>query len=276
MSATALSVGVARRKPVITIDRVRPFISIGLLLIVWEAASRFGLINSFLFPAPTQIAAAIWREAGPNGNPPYSMLWHVLRSLMRILAGVGLALIFGTIIGFAIGLTKWGRAIFMPIISCLMPVPTLAWTPILLLIFGIDDRTTITVVFIAAAFSIIYNVVAGLQYLSNRLLWAVQSMGASWPKIFVMVIVPGILPYLLTGLRLGIGFAWRSLIAAEMLAASSFGLGFMIYKAAEYMTMPVIYGGIVMIAALGYLLERVVVTSIEKNTVGKWGVQVER
>lgn len=276
MSAAAANASPARRRVGDPLAWLRPFVSIGLILVVWEATSRFDLINNFLFPPPTRIAVALWQEVGPNGNPPYALLWHVLRSLMRILVGTGLALVFGTLIGFAIGLTRWGRAIFMPIISCLMPVPTLAWTPILLLVFGIDDRTTIAVVFLAATFSIVYNVAAGIRFLNNRLLWAARSMGATWPNCFRLVILPGILPYLLTGLKLGIGFAWRALIAAEMLAASSFGLGFMIYSAAEYMNMTAIYGGIMMIAALGYLLERVVVTSIENHTVGKWGIQVER
>ena len=90
------------------------------------------------------------------------------------------------------------------------------------------------------------------------------------------MIVPGILPYLITGVRLGSGYAWRALIAAEMLAASSYGLGFMIYEASEFMDMTTIYGGLIMIALLGYLIENVLMGAFEERTVGKWGVQVER
>src|SRR3546814_14617752 len=88
-------------------------------------------------------------------------------------------------------------------------------------------------------------------------------------QIFRKVIVPGILPYLITGLKLGIGYAWRALIAAEMLAASSFGLGFMIFDAAEYMSMDIIYGGIVLIGVLGYLLENVLLGRLDAVTINR-------
>src|SRR3546814_14769726 len=101
-------------------------------------------------------------------------------------------------------------------------------------------------------------------------------MGADNLQIFRKVIVPGILPYLITGLKLGIGYAWRALIAAEMLAASSFGLGFMIFDAAEYMSMDIIYGGIVLIGVLGYLLENVLLGRLEAVTIRRWGRSEER
>ena len=256
--------------------RIRPIISIGLPLLLWEFTSRMGWINNFLFPPPLAIAQAIWLQVGPYGNPPYAVLFHVLRSMVRILAGIGLALAIGCIVGLLIGLTRWGNAIFKPIISIIVPVPTLAWTPVLLLIFGIDDRTTITVVFIAASLTIIYNVVAGAEMLGARVFWVIQSMGASPWQIFYKLIIPGIFPYLITGLKLGIGFAWRALIAAEMLAASSYGLGFMIFDATQYLSMDIIFGGMLLIALSGYLLEHVILGRVEAVTIKRWGVQVER
>lgn len=255
---------------------IRPVVSLGVVFGLWELASRYGYINDFLFPPPTQIIAALWTAAGPDGNPPYGFVFSILLSLYRLLAGVGLALVLGTAIGLAIGLTKWGRAIFKPIISALMPIPTLAWTPVLLLIFGIDNRTTITVVFIAASFEVIYNVVTGLEMMTRKVYWVAASMGASRLQTFRYVILPGIMPYLITGLKLGVGYAWRALIAAEMLAASSYGLGFMIYDAQEYMDMKIIYGGILAISVMGLLIERVAIGALERHTVKKWGINVER
>ena len=255
---------------------VRPVVTLGLLFTLWEIAARTGLVNDFLFPPPTAIAQALWTISGPNGAEPYALVMHILMSMYRLLFGVGLALVLGTLIGLAIALTRWGRAIFKPIISALMPVPTLAWTPILLLVFGIDNRTTIAVVFIAASFEVIYNVVTGVEMLSKKNYWVAQSMGATNRQIFTKVLLPGILPYLITGLKLGVGYAWRALIAAEMLAASSHGLGFMIFDASEYMSMEIIYGGILVISLLGLLIERVAIGELEKRTIHKWGVHVER
>lgn len=249
---------------------------IALLLGAWELAAQLGWINTFLFPAPSNIAATIWTQSGPQGNPPWAMPMHVLRSMIRLLAGIALAVAVGTVLGVLIGMTRWARAFFQPIISIMMPVPTLAWTPVLLLLTGIDDRTTIIVVFIAAVFEVIYTIVAGIEMMNVKLFWVARSMGASRLQIFFRVIIPAIFPYLITGMRLGTGYAWRALIAAEMLAASSFGLGFMIYDASEYMSTNVIYAGIVLIAVLGYLLENVLIGRLEAATTEKWGVQSER
>lgn len=246
------------------------------LLVMWEVAARLGWLNTFLFPAPSNIASTIWTQSGPDGSPPYAMPMHVLRSMIRLLAGIALAVVIGTILGVLIGMTRWARMLFQPLISIFMPVPTLAWTPVLLLLTGIDDRTTIIVVFIAAVFEVIYTIVAGIEMMNVKLFWVARSMGASRLQIFFRVIIPAIFPYLITGMRLGTGYAWRALIAAEMLAASSFGLGFMIYDASEYMSTNVIYAGIILIAVLGYLLENVLIGRLEAATTEKWGVQSER
>jgi NitT/TauT family transport system permease protein len=255
---------------------MRPIISIGFVLLMWEFAARAGLVNATLIPPPSDVLRSLWIQAGPNGQPPYALWAHVGKSLYRILAGILLAVVVGSGVGLCIGMSRWGRRILQPLVSAMLPIPTLAWTPILLLVFGIDDRTTITVVFFAAGFQIIYNVVAGLEALSDKPFWVAQSMGASRLRCVWLVALPGIFPYLITGVRLGIGFAWRSLIAAEMLAASSFGLGFMIFDAVEYLSMDTIFGGVLMIAVLGYVLENVVMGRIEAATVRRWGVQVER
>jgi ABC-type nitrate/sulfonate/bicarbonate transport system permease component len=245
-------------------------------LVLWEMVARAGWINTFLFPSPSQVVATLWTQSGPHGSPPWAMPMHVGRSLIRLFSGLALAVVIGTVLGVAIGMTRWARAIFVPLISVLMPVPTLAWTPILLLVIGIDERTTILVVFLAAVFEMIYTIVAGIEMMNVKLFWVARSMGATRSQIFFRVIIPGVFPYLLTGMRLGTGYAWRALIAAEMLAASSFGLGFMIFDASEYMSTDVIYGGILLIAVLGYLLENILIGRLEAATIDKWGVQHER
>lgn len=255
---------------------LRPVISISSVFLLWELAAALGWINKVLIPPPSAIFSTMWLQAGPDGHPPYALWGHAGKSLYRILMGIVLAVIIGGAVGLLIGLTKWGKRIFQPIVSAMLPIPTLAWTPILLLIFGIDDKTTITVVFLAASFQIIYNVAAGLDALSDKAFWVAQSMGASRWRCVWVVALPGIFPFLITGIKLGIGFAWRSLIAAEMLAASSFGLGFMIFDAVEYLSMDTIFGGIILIAVMGYVLENIIMGKVEAVTIKRWGVQVER
>lgn len=252
-----------------------PIISLGVPLLIWEILGRSDLINTFLFPPPSAIMQTLWNQIGWSGEGS-ALYGHVYYSMLRLVAGLGLATVLGTFIGILIGLTKWGRFLFKPLLSLFMPVPTLAWTPILLLLIGIDNRTTILIVFIAASFEVILNVIAGIENMNVKVFWVARSMGASRTQIFFKVIIPGICPYLITGIKLGSGYAWRALIAAEMLAASSFGLGFMIYEASEFMDMNTIYGGLLLISLLGYFIENVLLGWLEKNTIGKWGVQVER
>ena len=163
---------------------------------------------------PSSIFSTLWSDSGADvhGGQLYR---HVYYSMMRLLAGLALAAAVGTLIGILIGLTRWGRFVFKPLLSLFMPVPTLAWTPILLLLIGVDNKTTILIVFIAASFEVILNVVAGIENMNVKVFWVARSMGASRLQIFFKVIVPGILPYLITGVRLGSGYAWRALIAAE-------------------------------------------------------------
>ena len=254
---------------------LRPIIAIGIPLVLWELLARSELINTFLFPAPSAIVLTLWDNLGFKGGHG-DVVNHVLFSLYRLLAGVALATVAGTLIGILMGMTSWGKAIFKPLVSLFMPIPTLAWTPILLLLIGIDNKTTILIVFIAASFEVILNVVSGLENMNVKLFWVARSMGASRVQIFFRVIIPGILPYLITGIKLGTGYAWRALIAGEMLAASSYGLGFMIYEASEFMDMKTIYGGLIVIALLGYIIENLFMGRLAAATVEKWGVQVER
>jgi ABC-type nitrate/sulfonate/bicarbonate transport system permease component len=276
------TVHIRSERPAVSLWSTSTVIAVGRIaiivvpLLLWELCSRLGWINSFLFPAPSLILVKLWVQSGPNGNPPYAILWHVVYSLSRLLIGIVLAVVIGTLMGVAVGMSRRVRMVLQPIISVLMPVPTLAWTPVLLLIIGIDNRTTVLVVFLSSVFEMIYTVAAGIEMMNVKMLWVAQSMGATRRQIFWRVIIPGIFPFLITGTRLGTGYAWRALIAAEMLAASSYGLGFMIYDASEYMNMDVIYGGVVLIAVLGYLLENVLIGRVEAATTEKWGVLNER
>ena len=255
---------------------LRPVISLTVVLLLWEAGCAAQWINATLIPPPSVIFATLWQQAGPEGPHPFVLWAHAGKSLYRIVVGMGLAVMVGGVVGLLIGMTRWGRLVFQPLVSAMMPIPTLAWTPVLLLVFGIDDRTTISVVFLAASFQIIYNVTAGLDAMSDKPFWVLQSMGASRLRCVWTVALPGIFPYLITGVKLGIGFAWRSLIAAEMLAASSYGLGFMIFDAVEYLSMDTIFGGVLLIAGMGYVLENIVMGRIEAVTTKRWGVQTER
>ena len=173
-------------------------------------------------------------------------------------------------LGFFLGLNKTAYQIASPLLSLLLPLPAVAWTPIFLVAFGQGDVTIIAVCFLGAFFPILYSTIQGVRGIGRHSLWVVRSMGASRLDIFRRVLLPGALPTLIAGLKLGMAHSWRTLVAAEMLAALTHGLGFMIFAARSYMDVTTMFVGIVCLAIIGLLIERVVFGSLEALTVRRW------
>ena len=160
----------------------------------------------------------------------------------------------------------------MPLVSMLMPVPSLAWVPLFILWFGIGDVTMIVVVTYAASFPMIYNVWAGVRAVNPIWLRAASSMGAGEHVLFWKVVIPGAMPYIITGARLSFGRAWIAVIGGELLASPTWGLGRMIFDAKEFLNSSIMLAALLVIGALGLLFERVVFQVIERRTVARWGM----
>jgi NitT/TauT family transport system permease protein len=241
------------------------------MLVAWEASSRLGLMNPVLMPPPTAVAANILRMLhSEDGHMPV-LLWHTLVSFWRILIGYGLAAVLCTGLGLLMGVNSRVHAFFDPIITILMPIPTLAWVPIVILWLGMSDATIIFVIFLAGLFPIIYNAAAGVRAISKKHLWAAEIMGATHHKIFLKVLLPGALPSIITGHILAVSNGWRALVGAEMLAGSGWGLGYLIFDARTFMDTETVYGGIVMIALLGLLIEKGLFRPLQRYTIERWG-----
>jgi NitT/TauT family transport system permease protein len=152
----------------------------------------------------------------------------------------------------------------------LLPLPAVAWTPIFLVTLGRGDATIVCVCFLGAFFPILYSTIQGVQAISRHSIWVVRSMGASGVDVFFKVLLPSSLPTVLTGFKLGLAHSWRTLVAAEMLAAASFGLGYMIFAARAYADVSSMFVGIAMLAMMGFLLEHILFGSIERATIRRW------
>ncbi|MBN9280433.1 MAG: ABC transporter permease subunit, partial [Hyphomicrobium sp.] len=136
--------------------------------------------------------------------------------------------------------------------------------------FGQGDLTIIGVCFLGAFFPVLYSTIQGVRGIGVHAIWVVQSMGAGPLDLFRRVLLPGALPALISGLKLGMAHSWRTLVAAEMLAALSYGLGFMIFAARSYMDVSTMFVGIVCLAVIGLLIEHVIFGTLEKMTVARW------
>jgi NitT/TauT family transport system permease protein len=241
-----------------------PFVVVAAL---WELVARLGLFPARLFPSLEVVFAAFWRLT-VSGILPH----HAAETVFRLLAGFGIAAVVGVLIGIAMGRSRRAEDIFLPLVSIGAPIPGLAYAPLFLLWFGLGNFSAILLVGFVSAFPIIFNAWTGVKAVKEIWVRSAQAMGADQHKMFRHVILPGALPYILTGLRLGLAQAWRVLVAVEMLAAVPWGLGWMIFGAREFLNTDVMLSGIAVIAVIGLALEKLVFQRIENYTVVRWGM----
>jgi ABC-type nitrate/sulfonate/bicarbonate transport system permease component len=162
--------------------------------------------------------------------------------------------------------------LFLPAVSIGFPVPGLAYAPLFVVWFGLGDVPAILLVGVASSFIVIINTWKGVKAVKPVWLRAASVMGAREHQMFWKVILPASLPYILTGLRLGLAQAWRILVAVEMLMAVERGLGAMIFGAQQFLNTDVMLSGIAVIGIVGVLLEKQVFERLERYTVVRWGM----
>ena len=200
---------------------------------------------------------------------------HLVHSLQRLFVGYILAVIIGVIIGTILGLQKIVREMFSPILSLLISVPTIAWIPVLLITMGLGDKTVITAIFLGGVFEITYSTIAGIRSVNGQQVNAARIMGVKGLSLFVKVLLPASLVYIMPSLRLSIGYCWRALVGGEMLSAMiAWGIGKMIYEARFWNDIKVMFVGLLIIGLLGVILDRVLLKRLEQGTIEKWGMMV--
>jgi NitT/TauT family transport system permease protein len=220
-----------------------------------------------LFPTLEEIAS-VFVQLTADGI----LLHHAGETIFRLLAGFALAAVLGVLLGIAMGRSRRAEDIFLPLVSIGAPIPGLAYAPLFLLWFGLGDLSAVLLVAFVSTFPIVFNTWTGVKAVKEIWVRSAQAMGADNQRLFRHVILPGALPYIMTGLRLGLAQAWRILVAVEMLASVEWGLGWMIFGAREFLNTDVMLAGVVVIGILGLTLEKLVFERIERYTVVRWGM----
>ncbi len=246
---------------------MRAFLSLAVAAALYELLARSGLFAAALLPTIPAIARALVSMLADG-----SMLHHAAATLYRVLVGLGLAAAFGLALGILMGRFAAVERFFLPLVSALMPIPSLAWAPVFILWFGLGNVAAVLIVFYAATFPMLLNAWTGTRAVNPLWLRAAATMGARGGALFRKVILPAAAPYLLSGLRQAFQRAWIAVIGAEMLAASDFGLGWVIFDAKEFLNADVMLASLAVIGALGFLFERVVLAGLERATVQRWGM----
>ena len=241
-----------------------PFIVVGGL---WEIVAHLGVFPPRLFPPLEVVAAAFWRLT-VAGILPH----HAVQTIFRLLSGFALAAILGVAIGIAMGRSRRAEDIFLPLVGDRRADSRPRLCAAVPALVRAGQFSAVLLVGFVAAFPIIFNTWTGVKAVKEIWVRSAQAMGADNRRLFRHVILPGALPYILTGLRLGLAQAWRILVGVEMLAAVAWGLGWLIFGAREFLNTDVMLAGIAVIAIIGLALEKLVFQRLENFTVVRWGM----
>ncbi|EMZ5811907.1 taurine ABC transporter permease TauC [Klebsiella aerogenes] len=228
--------------------------TLAVLLAVWWAVTALQLISPLFLPSPWQVLQKLLTIAGPQGFMDATLWQHLAASLTRIAIALIMAAIVGVPVGIAMGLSPTVRGILDPLIELYRPVPPLAWLPLVIIWFGIGETPKILLIYLAIFAPVVMSTLAGVKSAQQVRIRAAQSLGASRAQVLWLVILPGALPEILTGLRIGLGVGWSTLVAAELIAATR-GLGFMVQSAGEFLATDVVLAGIAVIAIIAFVLE---------------------
>ena len=251
------------------LEFIFPFLVVGLL---WETLFRLNIIDPKILPPPSQLAVRIW-EMIQSGI----LLQHLTDSFYRLSIGYLLAVVFGIGAGAVMATKKMLRDMLSPVLSMLISVPTIAWVPVLLITMGLGDKTVITAVFLGGFFAIAFNTMRGVEMVDKRMVNAARLMGVKESGLFLKIYLPASLVSVITGLRLGIGYAWRALVGGEMLSAlAEWGVGKMIYQARFFNDVAAMFVGLLLIGLSSFIIDRLLLKQLEKSTVEKWGMLAER
>ncbi len=224
------------------------FLSLAAAVGLWQLASTYHvwfIVNFAFVPAPTDVFEAALafadsrRAFGDIGN-----------SLFRIFAGFSIATGLAIPLGIAIGSSKWIENILLTPFEILRPIPAVAWIPLAILMFATAEQSMVYICFIGAFYPILLSTIHGVETLDKRLIFASQSLGARPLNTFLEVILPGALPSIITGLSIGMGTCWFSLVTAEMVAGK-FGIGYFTWEAYTLQDYPNIVVGMLLIGLLG-------------------------
>jgi sulfonate transport system permease protein len=218
-----------------------------LLLIVWEAVVRVGLIAPNLLPPPSELVGTL-RELSAGG----ALAQHILASSIRVLAGFAIGAGLGVVVGAGIGLSPRTEALIGPTFQAVRAIPSLAWAPLLLLWLGIDEAPKIVLIAIGAFFPVYLNVVSGVHNVDRKLVEVGRIYGLGPVALARRIFLPAALPSVFTGLRSGLSLAWMFLVAAELIAASK-GLGYLLTEGRESGRADEVIVAIITLALLGKL-----------------------
>ncbi|MBC8160130.1 MAG: ABC transporter permease [Roseiflexaceae bacterium] len=236
------------------------------LLAVWEVVARSGLYPPYLLPGPIEVLATLW-----SGLAQGLFVTGTLVSLRRLAVGYAISLVIGLALGLLIGRVKWLEETVGSLVLGLQALPSVCWLPLAILWFGLNERAIIFVVVMGALFSITLGVEAGVKNTPPIFLRAARTLGARGPSIYSQVVLPAALPAILGGLKQGWSFAWRSLMAGELLYFT-LSLGNLLQSGRDLNDAAQVMAVMLLIIFVGVAIDRIIFAPIERRVRDRWGL----
>lgn len=243
----------AARRPWRLSTRAISTLTLAGVLLLWWAVTASELIEPLFLPSPGAVLDKAWLLA-TQGYMDATLWQHLGASLGRIGLALVFAVLFAIPVGIAIGHNRTAQGILDPLIEFYRPIPPLAYLPLIVIWCGIGETSKVLLIYLAIFAPIAIATATGVRNVDPARLRAAQSLGATRAQLIRHVIVPSALPEILTGIRIGLGVGWSTLVAAELIAATS-GLGFMVQSAAQFLVTDVVVLGILVIALIAFGLE---------------------
>lgn len=244
----------ARRKPrPMPVTLALGLITAAVALLLWSLASSRGWVSPVFLPSPFKVGQALHRAA-TDGYANATLWQHMAISLWRVFAALACTMAIGIPAGLLIATSRIGRGILDPIVEFIRPLPPLAYLPLIIIWCGIGEPSKVLVIGIAMLAPIVISTVSGVRAAGESQIRAAQAFGASRAQVLREVLLPAALPSILTGMRIALGAGWTTLVAAELVAATS-GLGYMIQSAAQFLVTDMVIAGILVISALATICE---------------------
>jgi len=245
------------------IDPLKLALPVGVL-VAWTGAYMLHLMPPVLLPSPLAVLRAIGEWINPAwaaGRPAYytgTWIYDALGSSFRALVGFVIGSAFAIVIGVAVGWSSKAERIIDPTVQVLRPMPRTALLPFAIIFFGLGNLPALFLVIYGVFLQVYLQVVTGVKLVSRDWKRAAAMLGASSRQVLWRVVIPGALPHIFVGLRLGIAYAWTMMILAEMFAVSG-GFGYVLWRGYEFMRMDIVLGGMIMLGIFGFISDRIIV-----------------
>ncbi|MGE5587261.1 MAG: ABC transporter permease [Clostridia bacterium] len=252
---------------------LRQALFVAALAGLWEVAARAGRLPALLFPAFSDVAAALAAETASG-----EILGRLAFSLAMVGAGLGLAAITAVLVTAASMSARIVSEWVQTLMAILHPLPGIAILPVVILWLGTGYRSIAAVIWFSAVWPLVANLHTGLRSVPATQIEVGRNLGLRGMRLVAHVLIPGAFPHILSGMRVAWARAWQALVAAEMVFGASGGeggLGWFIYKRRFFMETPGVFAGMIVIVLVGLVVERVVFESVETRTVKRWGMTQE-